>query len=268
MGSAPPWIGFARLPQKKVGKCDDSITKEASSSSLGGAAVVEYSDGASRKWQFLSQEFEDIGEWSGGLLTVNEGTGLVQKKKSKSSGVVQLDDDYANQSYTPELYDSACHVVGTGATWRVHSGGGYHRVRIHLVDWWHWPAKDGNVMRHFDVWLHTAVEHPGVEPEKHTVFCPNKGYTKVLEFLVHVEPAPGFLDIEVRTSEDAPEMVPCFSGFEVMKVPREDLVPRDRKNETNGVKTEFLKDALENPEKAQKNIEGFKKKDGWFPKLW
>lgn len=243
-GGTETWMGFCRLSSKSA-----------------------YTDSSGRQWCLLSQEDPHV-EWSGGLLSLTQGTTLVQRKKSKScTQDIVLDRNYLDQPYTPELYDSASHIVGAGATWRLQTGGGYHRVRLHVVDWWHWPAKDGGAPRQFELWLHTG-DGPGVEPQKHSVSGPSKGSAKVLEYLVHVEPLHGLLDVEIRSGEDLPAGAPqpCFSALEVMKVPREDVVPRGFSD--HGVKTEFIKEALENPGLASSNWALAKKKTRWFPRFW
>lgn len=273
---ADGWVGFARLEAtvERISNSDDfpvPVEVRMLSPPKKSHGSPAYIDSSGRQWGLLSQEYVES-ECSSGLLSVSPGTSLVQRKRSKNDKErqIKLDNDYLDLPYTPELYESACHILGPGATWRVHTRGGYHRVRLHLVDWWHWPAKNDGARRQFEIWLHD-VGGTGATPEKHTVFSPTKGYSKVLEFFVHLEPVSGLLDIEIRCTENAVgDPQPCFSAFEVVKVPREDIAAGYRRS-LDSVKTEFLKEALDDPKKIRlMDCKKTKQRSfgSWIPKLW
>lgn len=248
--SQTDWIGFAKMRE-----ADDR--NDRSASVFSSPEAPEYYDSSGRKWSLLSAPYDSSG--CGGLLAIDAGTKLVSRRRKATSvsgtiameggitcstnscAVVSLDPVYTDQGYTAELYESACHIMGTSATWRVNTKGGYHRVRLHLVDWWHWPAKTSGAPRMFQLCLHADGES-----QKHTICSPSKGFAKVEEFLVHISPVTGQLDIEVRSDSNSDSALPaCFSGFEVLQVPREDLVPNEHRNRLKDVATEDLKQVLD-----------------------
>lgn len=125
---------------------------------------------------------------------------------------VIMDPAFARDLYTPELYENASHVSGAGASWRLNTGPGYFRIRLHLLDWWH-----GGDRRYF------VVVSSGNREEKHLVCTPENKFARIDEFFFQVEPSSTTLDLRiVRDDSLAGDSFPCFSGFEVQRMVAED----------------------------------------------
>jgi len=245
----PEWMGFAMIKADGEGLADELTHPDPSwwpPSLL--SEPQGYQDSKGRRWCLLSTAYENSC-W-GGLVELHGGSSLAIKRQTKqvtfdsiegeADMKVSLDSSFADQPYTPELYESACHLLGTGAIWRLNTGNGYRLIRLHLVDWWRQQVKtvEGSCSRP----MFEFVVRAGCKPESHSIYAPRIGCAKVMEFLVHVEDPLGQLEIEVKTCNDVSigDGPPCFSGFEVLQ----DIgyCGKDLFKQTRGFKTAKLQD--------------------------
>lgn len=245
----PEWMGFAMLRPDGAGLADEVTSPDSTSDSdLWPASPTslkcpEYIDDEGRRWCYLSKGYEKSG-W-GGLVKLHGETSLVvrQRRLQGADNIpVSLDPNFTDQPYTQELYESACHLLGMGATWRLNTGNGCRRIRLHLVDWWR--SRECGSRPMFEIRL-CAGKHL----RRHLVFAPELGTAKVQEFTVHVDDPSGHLEIEVKRcdgvlSHDSP---PCFCGFEVLKcdslqVPKENVQPGQQPHHIRNFLTKELEE--------------------------
>lgn len=225
----PTWMGFAMLKADGVGLADELTCPDSSPWPTMLTESSEYRDSRGRRWCLLSRGYENSA-W-GGLVELHGESSLAIRKRSLKATFdspageadmhLSLDPAFADQPYTPELYESACHLLGKGATWRLNTGKGYRCIRLHLVDWWHGPAKSSSARPTLEFRIHA-----GCQPERHVIHAPQIGFAKVLEFVVHVEDRLGQLEIEIRRCDHVgcADSSPCFCGFEVLQTCKQDFL--------------------------------------------
>lgn len=200
---APSWMGFTEV-RKDVRRRKTKGLHWLSDPSC----MSDYRDKSERQWCLLSKVYDEV-SW-GGLVNPSQGDAASPIMPGRKQNIcdVQMDPKYGIEIYTPELYENACHVLGSHARWRLNAGSGWFTVRFHILDWW----KGGD--RRFIVELCSAAMH-----ESHTLCTPPTGHARVDEFRIHVpEPASTFDLCIIRDDSLGGDTFPCFSGFEVLRL--------------------------------------------------
>lgn len=204
----PDWMGFTEIRA-------DLRTKRAADTHWlrDSSCLSEYRDAADRQWCLLSKRYDE-NSW-GGLLHPELQEASTQATKfgigggrKKSISQVILDPDFDGEPYTKELYENACHVQGAGATWRLNTGPGTFRFRLHLLDWWH----GGD--RRFILILSSG------DTNMERIICtPANGHARIDEFVVHVGSPSTTMELQIIRDDGLPgDSFPCFSGFDVQRL--------------------------------------------------
>lgn len=169
------------------------------------SCMSQYCDASDRQWCLLSKLY-DAKSWGG--LVEPPGSIPIAAGRPQESSNVKLDTRHLQSPYTHNLYENACHVRGSGATWRLNTGPGNFLVRLHLLDWW----KGGDRRFRF------KISGDGSSQQDHIVCTPENGQARIDDFTIRMEGAPwSVLEVSVFRDDDLPgDTFPCFSAFEVL----------------------------------------------------